>query len=364
MSNVGGVFVRRKFFLILMSLFLLVPQSVLAASAPADQRSVKKAEVTAVRWGVHHDDDLDNDRLRLVLDMSSPVSVSAKPSNTPTPRLVVNIKGALPGAINKSIDFDGSIINKITFAASGPDTTMVIELPEAVSSGDYRVFTLKEDAAANKPPRIVVDINKAAPQVDFNFKPGLRGKVIGIDPGHGGSDAGAIGLNGTTEKAVNLAVSLQVKALLEKAGAKVIMTRTDDRDVFGRNASDVDELQARTSVANDNKVDIFVSIHSNAIANRDIGGTATYYFPKSKYDSLLSQSIQDSIAPAVNLDDRGSISARFYVLRRSTMPAALVEMAFISNPKEESLLNSPSFQQQMAQGIVKGIDNFFAQASK
>lgn len=352
---------RRAFFLFLMSLLLLVPQYALAGSASAD-KSVKRTEVTAVRWSVHHDDD-DNDRLRLVLDMSNPVSVNAATSNTPTPRIVVTIKGALPGAIDKSTDFDGSIINKIGFAASGSDTTMSVELPEAISANDYRVFTLKEDATTNKPFRIVIDINKPAVAANYSFQPGLKGKVIGIDPGHGGSDAGAVGLNGTTEKAVNLAVAMQVKALLEKAGAKVVMTRTDDRDVYGRYASDVDELQARASVANDNNVDIFLSIHANAIGNRDVGGTATYYYPKTKYDSLLAQSIQANIIKT-GLDDRGINSARFYVLRRSKMPAALVEMAFISNPKEESLLGSPAFQQQMAQGIVKGLDTFFVQASK
>ncbi|MPM76347.1 hypothetical protein SDC9_123345 [bioreactor metagenome] len=82
------------------------------------------------------------------------------------------------------------------------------------------------------------------------------------------------------------------------------------------------------------------------------------------YDALLAQSIQSSIINTNQLSDRRVNSANFYVIKRSVMPAALIEMAFITNPDEEKLLNSPQFQQKMAQGIYQGLDNFFAQAAR
>jgi len=163
---------------------------------------------------------------------------------------------------------------------------------------------------------------------------------------------------------VTLAVSQRVRALLEKAGAKVIMTRTDDRDVYPQpGASDRDELQARVNVANSRKADLFLSIHANAFNNRNIGGTTVYYYQKTQYDLLLAQTLSASLVPAIGLADRGVKPANFYVVRRTLMPAALIELAYISNPTEEKLLMSPQFQEKSAQAIVAGLDKFFAAAS-
>jgi len=202
------------------------------------------------------------------------------------------------------------------------------------------------------------------PLPDFSFTPGIKGKVIAIDPGHGGSDTGAIGPTNIQEKAVTLAVSMKVKALLEQAGAKVYMTRTDDRDVFAPNDSASEELGARVAVGNKYKADIFVDIHANSFTNPQVGGAGTYYYKKSIYDKVLARTIQSNLADASGLDDRGIYPANFYVLKHTVMPAVLIELAFLSNPKEEKLLNTPLVQQKMAQGIVNGIDDFFTQAAK
>ena len=159
-------------------------------------------------------------------------------------------------------------------------------------------------------------------------------------------------------------MALQAKTLLEKAGAKVIMTRQDDRDVFGAAASATDELKARTTVANNRKADAFISIHINAFTNRTAGGTSTYFYQKTPYDSMLAQNLQTTLLRAGGLLDRGVHSANFYVVKRTVMPAALLELAFISNPDEEKLMNTPQFHQRMAQGIVQGLDRFFTQAAK
>lgn len=193
--------------------------------------------------------------------------------------------------------------------------------------------------------------------------PGLKGKVIVIDPGFGGADPGVIGPNGIPEKTITLAVALKVKVLLEQAGAKVIMTRMDDRDVFGPNGSAVEEAKARVAVGNQNKADVFVNISTNYFSNSNASGTVTYYYQKSIYDRLLAKSIQDSVINAVGTNNRGIYPANFYVLKHTLMPAILIQLGFQSNPKEEMLLSAPKSQQKLAQGIYNGLDNFFAQAA-
>jgi N-acetylmuramoyl-L-alanine amidase len=322
-------------------------------------------QFTQVRWANHTDAVTGALTLRLVFDVSGPVEADGTATSNPTPRLTVNVKGVQPGSVPDSLDLDGKVADNVSISAvDGQNSKIVIELPIMVDDGDYKIFTLPSDAKANKPFRVVVDINKPVPPITFNFTPGLKNKVITIDPGHGGTDPGAIGPAKTPEKTVTLAVALKVKALLEKAGAKVLMTRTDDTDVYGPNSSAVDELKARTTVANSRKADLFLSIHANSFTDRSVGGSATYYYQKTPYDMLLAQNIQSGLAQAGGLKDRGYFSANFYVIKRTLMPAALAELAFISNPDEEKLLTNPVFQQKMAQGIVQGLENFFAQAAK
>ncbi|MDR3566052.1 MAG: N-acetylmuramoyl-L-alanine amidase [Negativicutes bacterium] len=322
-------------------------------------------QLTQFRWATHTDATTGASSLRLVFDVSGPVDVDGSLSSTPTPRLMVTVKGAQPGKVSDSANLDGKIADSVSiYAVDGQNTKIAVDLPLMVDEGDYRVFTLPPDASAGKPFRVVVDINKPLPPVVFNFTSGLKGKVITIDPGHGGSDPGAIGLARIQEKTVTLAVSLKVKALLEKAGAKVLMTRDTDIDVFGPNSSAVDELKARTTVANARKADIFLSIHANSFVNRTVGGTATYYYQKSQYDSLLAQCIQAGVVQTAGLSNRGSFPANFYVIKRTLMPASLLEMGFLSNPDEEKLLNDPVFQQKVAQGIVQGMDRFFTLAAQ
>lgn len=324
-----------------------------------------REQLTQIRWANHIDAVTGAGRLRIVIDATGPVQATGSLSAVTTPRLIVNVKGAVPGQTDCDIALDGRIADSVTMQADDDkNTVIVVEMPLLADEDGYKVFTLKNDPQNKKPFRVVIDINQPFPPIKFNFTPGLKDKTIVLDPGHGGSDPGAIGLAGLQEKAVNLAVSLRVKALLEKAGAKVLMTRQDDRDVFGPNASSVDELKARASVANFKKADIFVSIHSNAAVNRDAEGTTTYYFQKTRYDMLLARNLQAGMVQAVGLKDKGILTANFYVIKRTIMPAALVELAFLSNPAEEKMLANPQVQQKFAEGIVQGMERFFAQAAK
>jgi N-acetylmuramoyl-L-alanine amidase len=322
-------------------------------------------QLTNVRWLVHKDAVEGTSKLRLVIDTSDPVKVSSNLNGKNGSQLIVDISGAAVGKVGSSVALDGQIADKATFIKKDNNNSqVVVDLSTMISDSDYKVFTLKSDTINNKTFRVVVDINKSVPKAEYNYTAGLMNKVIAIDPGHGGSDPGAIGPNKLQEKTVTLAVAQRVQALLEKAGAKVLMTRKTDVDVFGPNASAVDELNARTVAANNNKADVFVSIHINAFTNPTVGGTATYYYQKSNYDALLADCIQSNLVSAAGLQNRGTYAAGFYVIKRTQMPAVLTELGFISNPDEERLLSTPQFQQKMAQGIVQGLDSFFIQAAR
>ncbi|MDF2633631.1 MAG: N-acetylmuramoyl-L-alanine amidase [Pelosinus sp.] len=322
-------------------------------------------QLTNVRWLVHNDAVEGTSKLRLVIDTKDAVRVSSKLDGKTGSQLVIDINGAAVGKVDDSVTLDGKIADKVRFVKKDNNNSqVVVDLSTMIEDSNYKVFTLKSDEINKKTFRVVVDIDKVVPKIEYNFTAGLRNKVIAIDPGHGGSDPGAIGANKLQEKIVTLAVAQRVQALLEKAGAKVLMTRKTDVDVYGPNASAVEELSARTIVANKNKADVFVSLHINAFTNPSVGGIATYYYQKSKYDMLLADCIQDNLIKSGGLQDRGINAAGFYVIKKTQMPSVLAELGFISNPDEEKLLSNPQFQQKMAQGIVQGLDAFFAQAAK
>ena len=188
---------------------------------------------------------------------------------------------------------------------------------------------------------------------------GLKDKIIVIDPGHGGTDPGAIGNSGLKEKDVTLPISKLIKKALEDKGAKVYMSRTTDVDVCRPGASDRDELQARVNAAEKNNCDAFISVHVNASVKKDVGGISTYYYPKTQYDSKLASVIQNKLAKNFGVTNLGVREAGFYVIKRSSMPAILVELLFISNNKEEKLLQSSWFRKKTARLIAEGFEQYF-----
>jgi N-acetylmuramoyl-L-alanine amidase len=321
-------------------------------------------KITQMRWTVQRKPELNDSWLRLVLDVTGPVKADGTVVSTPAPHLVVNVKGTIPVGIDSAMSLDGIFANAVNISTEGPNSKLMIALPTGIDASNCRIFTLPPDTDTNKPNRLIIDISNPAPPPEFCFSPGLKGKVIVLDPGHGGSDTGAIGPGGTTEKVITLSVARKVEALLEKEGARVVLTRRDDYDVFGPDASGRDELNARVAIAEYNDADLFLSIHADAAANPLANGTSTFYSKKSSYDALLAYNLQQAMIQAEGLRDRSFFPANFYVVKYSSMPAALVELAFVSNAKEEKLLNDPQVQQKMAQGIVSGLDHFFVQASK
>ena len=186
----------------------------------------------------------------------------------------------------------------------------------------------------------------------------MKGKIIVLDPGHGGNDAGAIGPTGVMEKTVTLRVALELEKLLREKEAVVIMTRTTDK---GAKASDIEELQARCDVANREKADIFISIHADSFTNPAARGTTGYYYAKSDTDDgrRLADAIRRGLCEQIKTPSRGTKPCNFYVVRHTDMPATLLELAFISNPEEEKILDSEDGVKKAAQGILDGIEDYF-----
>lgn len=277
-------------------------------------------------------------------------------------QLVLDLKKTRLTKVKKHVGFDGKIAEKLEFVKiDRANSQVVLTAAMPLNNQNYKVYTLPAEPKLKKPFRIVMEVFA---EKEFAFTAGLAGKRILLDAGHGGSDTGAIGPSGLREKDVTLDVALKAKAILRKAGAEVIMTRNVDRDVYGPSASAAQELKARVDAGARRRADIFVSIHANSFTSPEAHGTATYYYRKSMYDDLLAASLQEGLVEYGGLYDRGCVQANFYVVKRSAVPAALVELAFISNYTEESLLAEPGYRKRLAEGICKGLSNFFVKAQR
>lgn len=286
------------------------------------------------------DIDLSVDGETVVLEISGSADISYKSFTLRNPqRIIFDFNGfALEPSLrdwSKRIDLDG-----FGMARLGQFQTDVVRL---VVEADRRLAYTAEKAKGGKELTLLLQAKGAA------------GSCVVIDPGHGGSDPGAVGPSGLKEKDVNLDIAWKVTEILRQQGVEVILTREDDYDVG---------LLPRAQLANDWGATAFVSIHSNASTNRSVGGTSTYtYVPSGQQRDerlYLAQLLQEEMVGALWLRDIGVLQENFSVLRNTWMPAALCEVAFISNPDEEQLLASDDFRQRAAEAIARGITRFLA----
>lgn len=280
-------------------------------------------------------------------------SIQENPNNKY--QLIFNIEDAQISNIARQEKLDGNIAKKV-FLQEKKDTVQgKIYLQEEVNN-NYKIYSLGKKG-------IAIDIFNSVgntPVVSDVALSNVKNKIITIDPGHGGSDSGAVGHNGYTEKEGAFAISQKVASILNQSGAKVVMTRDSDVDVYGPNASARNELQARVDVGNNANSDIFVSIHCNAFVNPAANGTQTFYYGSSYQGQRLAQSIQEKMIEANGLRDRGISTCNFYVVKHSYMPAVLIETAFITNYDEEALLSDDEWQTTMAKAIAEGINEYFS----
>ncbi len=177
-------------------------------------------------------------------------------------------------------------------------------------------------------------------------------KKVCIDPGHGGTDSGAVGQNGTREKDIVLQISLKVREALQRNGIDVVMTR--EKDIVSGKLVIAD----RCRIANSANVDYLVSIHANADGDRDDRtgfGTETWAYSTTSVGYPLAKAVQKELVAANGLADRGVKAKAWDILKGTKAPAILVETAFINNTAEEKLLTDAAFQRLTAEAIAKGI---------
>lgn len=388
--------------LILVTLYMMLfTLPAFAADTNFGQRVSGMAEVTGVRVST------EANKTRIVIDANKEVTYKAMSLGEPD-RLVVDIPNAwISPKLKKEFSVNSRFVGKARVAQFNPQTVRIV-VESKVGKQNHKVFSLKGGPVAG---RVVLDIGDLsgdssgtkidlpktkptpAPSTKPTTKPtkpstkpsqkpeskpetkpqddvdgelagitGLRGRKITIDPGHGGSDSGAIGPTGVMEKSVTLRVAQELKRLLVAEGATVYMTRDTDTEVSpkGADASDIEELQARCDIPNQNGSDIFVSIHMDSFTNGAAKGTTGYYYSLgSKRSRDLADKIRAGVIDQLGTQSRGTQSSNFYVVKHTDMPATLVEVAFISNPSEERLMNSEAGIKKAAQGIADGIADFF-----
>lgn len=202
-------------------------------------------------------------------------------------------------------------------------------------------------------------ISSATSAIAPNLRP-LAGRKVMLDAGHGGRDPGAVGLGGTREKDVVLETTLEMARQLREWGADVRLTRDTDRQVAGPNAPKREDLQARVDLANQWPADIFISIHANANNNREIKGTESYVARKSSQNSVrLANLTHQRMVDDVGLPDRRVLRSDFFVIKNTSMPATLMELAYISNAEEEAKLADSEFLKKCATAMAEGVKDYF-----
>jgi N-acetylmuramoyl-L-alanine amidase len=177
----------------------------------------------------------------------------------------------------------------------------------------------------------------------------LTGRVICVDPGHGGPDAGALGLHGLTERDACLAMANELARALREAGATVLMTREGDRYV---------SLEDRYTFANLKAADIYISIHCNAMAHHNtMSGTETYYWTPQSLD--LARAVHPEVLGVMARRDGGIRQRQFAVIHHTTMPSILLEVGYIDNTGDEAKLGDPAFQEAFGIAVRDGVIRYF-----
>lgn len=176
--------------------------------------------------------------------------------------------------------------------------------------------------------------------------------TIAIDPGHGGEDPGTIGKSGVHEKDIALDISKNLRKQLRYRGYDVILTRESDERV---------SLEDRARIANENKADLFLSIHCNAMENNDdIKGVQVLYYPSlSGINETMAERLLFGIVEETAADDKNIVEREnLVVLNQTNMKSFVLETGFLSNPEEAFLLGNKEYQELIVKGIVKTIEEF------
>ncbi len=252
-------------------------------------------------------------------------------------QLIITLHGAVDKTDLIRYDPQDTLIRQVRWRQISPDTCQIIIEPTFKTWWGYDV---RYEAST-----MLIEIRKPW------TKPHVKGMTIAVDPGHGGSELGAMGPHGTLEKDGNLEIARALRDILEEAGARVVMTRDSDVEVA---------LYERSRIAWNNQAQMFISVHCNSSGpgeNPSItnGFSVYWYHPQSQ---ALARSIHAQYPELTRLPDRGLFYSDFAVNRMTQMPALLAEQAYIIVPEQEQLIFSSAFQRSAAQSIFTGILEF------
>ncbi|MFD1736704.1 SH3 domain-containing protein [Bacillus salitolerans] len=234
--------------------------------------------------------------------------------------------------------------NDVIHRANQGDTFTILEKVD-----DWYKISIDEKTSGYVAGWIVLTTGNI-PKVE---KPGMNqyfsGRTIVIDPGHGGRDSGAKGVNGTLEKVLTLRTAKLLDEKLRAAGAKTILTRSQDVYV---------SLTNRVSFAHYYQADAFLSLHYDSSVATSAKGATVYYYQKNK-DHSLGKAIHTELIKQTKLSDRGVVYGNFHVLRENKRPSILLELGFLSNGSEERHLVSSQYQEQATTAIFNGLAHYF-----
>lgn len=270
---------------------------------------------------------------RVRIQATGPLNYSTTRLKNPD-RLVLDLPDALLMDTKPAIDVNDETVTQVRagqFAVDPDVTRLVVELKSYLSH---------QLLPGEKPGELVLELVSSP----------VQGRYIGVDAGHGGSEPGSVSPSGLKEKDINLDIARRVKTGLEAAGAKVFMMRQDDSFI---------DFRDRPEIANKENVEILVSIHANSFADSSKRGTEVYYYKDGHGGQELAKALHKALLSSLGLPDRGLRTADYNIIRYTKMPAALVEVAYLSNPVEEKLLADPAFREKAAQAIVSGIIDYF-----
>ncbi len=196
-------------------------------------------------------------------------------------------------------------------------------------------------------------------------EPTLKGKIIYLDPGHGGRDPGAI-YKEMKESEINLQLAKQLKNELENYGATVYLTRVGDYDLSTNNTSNhkKNDLSARAKLINESDCELFISIHLNSDSSPTWHGTQIFYTTKNNNNKILAEILQKEFKQKLKMNREIKQIKNMYLFDRINKPGILIEVGFISNENDRYLLKQEEYQIKVAQTIREGITNYIQRNKK
>lgn len=207
--------------------------------------------------------------------------------------------------------------------------------------------------------------------VDVNALPGFNRRIV-LDAGHGEPDGGAVGSSGVAEKDLNLKITQLLQAYLEQGGIEVILTRADDNGIYDADSHSIkqkkrSDLHNRAKLMNQSQADAFISIHMNKFSESRYSGPQVFYSPNEQASEQLARTVQQAMITTLKPESEREVKQagkEIYLLKQAKLPAVLVECGFLSNSREEKLLQDETYQKQIAWAIYTGLMQYFEQQAK